>query len=244
VTLTRRRNKDLPTRQAVFADLLHLYPFLHLNSVTDVPGNNIWVELAEENFFKALGMSLGFIGEDDLKMYALFKILLQTWKYTPFYFRKSVENTGQASGSSFVYSDVDCVAKCMELAPEEMHATFIAYHTKKALNDRMEILKIEKNINSAFQKLVNTSQWITPLLKREVISQAKVLRLYFSPLKSTYTGSTVFDDNGASFLRLWAECTSQKHIVNVMNLGKLLKQVEMDWSSTQMYYDPQFRTLG
>lgn len=241
--VTINGDTERPRSIVSFSYLRSTYPNILWTSSLDVSKDEVLVEVNDELYFYALNDFLESANDGDLKLYVFMKVLEERiWKYLPYGFREKLRFIGNYD--DMLYTTLDCVDISLELAKEEIHSVYIGEYTKRVLDNRIQLTKLENTLSNAFQRLVSASKWIQSDLARVVTTLMKNLNLYFSPLKATLRQTSGITGGDQSFLSLCVELHKQNHAVEMGKLGSNLTVVDMDWTSTKTHYDSHLNTLG
>lgn len=241
--MTINGDTERPRSIVSFSYLRSTYPNILWTSSLDVSKDEVLVEVNDELYFYALNDFLESANDGDLKLYVFMKVLEERiWKYLPYGFREKLRFIGNYD--DMLYTTLDCVDISLELAKEEIHSVYIGEYTKRVLDNRIQLTKLENTLSNAFQRLVSASKWIQSDLARVVTTLMKNLNLYFSPLKATLRQTSGITGGDQSFLSLCVELHKQNHAVEKGKLGSNLTVVDMDWTSTKTHYDSHLNTLG
>lgn len=223
--------------------LLNSYINIPWISGLDVSSDAVLVEVSDELYFYALNDLFTSLTEDDLKLYAFTNTLMErVWSYLPFGFRQQLQYIENKNDT--IYTEIDCVELALKLGKEEIHSVYIGEYTKMVLDNRFQLTALENKVSNSFQRLLLSATWLTTDLADTVSALVKDLNLYFSPIKATLRQTPGITGADQSLVSLCLELHRQNHMREKDKLGENLTVVDMDWTSTDMFYDASLNTLG
>lgn len=230
------------TSQYSYSELKLDFPAINWDAGTG-QSHDIIVELVNTDYFQALDSLWKSLNEEDMKLFVFMSVLAkQIWTYMPLPLRGSLTNI--ATNGDMAYSDIDCVNMALNLAGEEMHALYIGQYTQKVLNTRLKLTNVENKISNSFQTYVSSAPWIQADLERAVSALASTLKMQFSPLRTSVRQTVGITGTSQTFVSLALELHEQKHGNEMSWLGTDATEITMDWTSTRLYYDAYFNTIG